>query len=245
MPDWRCAADYAYTQSLSAAQWAWEFLRRNPEYQRDYRQFIAVWRALEAAYGAPPNRDFPAWKADPRAYVGADDAAGEGCRVDQDKVLIECALGAKWGFHKFPNDPAIAAPDLDEPPAWRTESMELPLIGPQDTDYLGADAARVALGFDLGLPLGEQIERAKLKLGALKAARRRAGTLLPRSIAALRARWTVYLRLLDADAAGIAAREALAVLSAEGLPVPESGLAEPSRLCADAYRWIVGLPAGD
>ncbi|HEY9199889.1 MAG TPA: DUF6499 domain-containing protein, partial [Gammaproteobacteria bacterium] len=244
MSDWRCAADYAYTQSLSAAQWAWEFLRRNPDYQRDYRQFIAVWRALEDAYGAPPDRDFPAWKADPRAYVGADDAAGEGCRVDQDKVLIECALGAKWGFHKFPKDPAIAAPDLDEAPAWRTESVELPLIGRQDTDYLGADAARVALGFDLSLPLGEQIERAKLKLGALKAARRRAGTLIPRSIATLRARWTVYLRLLDAQAAGVDSDAALTVLSTEGQPVAAAELSEPRRLCTEAYRRIAGLPAG-
>ena len=28
----------------------------------------AIWRALEADYGAPPGRDFTRWKADPRAY---------------------------------------------------------------------------------------------------------------------------------------------------------------------------------
>ena len=31
-PDWRDAAKYEYTQALSSEAWAWEFLRRNPEY---------------------------------------------------------------------------------------------------------------------------------------------------------------------------------------------------------------------
>jgi hypothetical protein len=245
MPDWRCAADYAYTRQLDAVQWAWEFLRRNRDYQREYQHFIGVWRALEAAYGAPPNRDFPAWKADPRAYVFAGEEGGEGCRVDEDKVLIECALGAQWGFYKFPNDPAIAAPGLDVPPIWRAEVEELPLVGPLDGDYLGEDPARVALGFDLSLPLGEQLQRAKQKLGALKAARRRAGALVPRSIAALRERWTGYLRLLDAEAAGTDAHAALAMLRAEGLPLEETDMTELRWLCAGGYRRIAVLPQGD
>lgn len=36
-PDWRDASAYpAKADDLSLAQWAWEFLRRNPEYQNDY-----------------------------------------------------------------------------------------------------------------------------------------------------------------------------------------------------------------
>jgi len=53
---------YAYCATLTRDQWAWEFLRRNPEYRSDYQQFIAIWRALEADYGEPPNRDFQRWK---------------------------------------------------------------------------------------------------------------------------------------------------------------------------------------
>lgn len=33
----KSAGDYAYTDGLSDADWAWEFLRQNPEYRRDYR----------------------------------------------------------------------------------------------------------------------------------------------------------------------------------------------------------------
>ena len=35
--DWRSAAAYAYVDDLNPAGAAWEFLRRNPDYQRDYR----------------------------------------------------------------------------------------------------------------------------------------------------------------------------------------------------------------
>ena len=116
---------YAWCASLTRDQWAWEFLRRHPGYQADYRRFIAVWRALEADYGAPPHRDFARWKRDPRAYGplpgddGLDAARGELCTVDDDRVLLECWMGAKWGFYKFPLDPArTTAPGPDEL-AWR------------------------------------------------------------------------------------------------------------------------------
>jgi len=36
MPDWRKAEDYAYTEGLTLHEWAWEFLRRNPEYRADW-----------------------------------------------------------------------------------------------------------------------------------------------------------------------------------------------------------------
>jgi hypothetical protein len=34
--DWRLAAHYTYVDHLSPAELAWEFLRRNPDYRRDY-----------------------------------------------------------------------------------------------------------------------------------------------------------------------------------------------------------------
>jgi hypothetical protein len=36
-PDWRNAAAYSYLQELNRAELAWEFLRRNPNYNRDFR----------------------------------------------------------------------------------------------------------------------------------------------------------------------------------------------------------------
>ena len=35
--DWRSPTAYAYLDNLNPAELAWEFLRRNSDYQRDYR----------------------------------------------------------------------------------------------------------------------------------------------------------------------------------------------------------------
>ncbi len=34
--NWRSSATYEYLNELDPAEFAWEFLRRNPEYQRDF-----------------------------------------------------------------------------------------------------------------------------------------------------------------------------------------------------------------
>ena len=35
--DWRSAAAYRHTKSIAAAGFAWEYLRRDADYHRDYR----------------------------------------------------------------------------------------------------------------------------------------------------------------------------------------------------------------
>jgi len=47
--DWHNPEEYAFTHNLSSAQWAWEFLRRNSDYQEEWAAFNEVWQALEAA----------------------------------------------------------------------------------------------------------------------------------------------------------------------------------------------------
>lgn len=36
--DWRCPDQYTYLQGMDRAGWAWEWLRRNPDYRRDAEQ---------------------------------------------------------------------------------------------------------------------------------------------------------------------------------------------------------------
>ncbi|MCL5060984.1 MAG: DUF6499 domain-containing protein [Candidatus Thermoplasmatota archaeon] len=193
------ADPYAYCAGLTRDQWAWEFLRRNPEYQRDFQAFIAIWRALEANYGAPPNRDFSRWKQDPRAYGPLPGDAklaaptGELCTVDDDRVLLECWMGAKWGFHKFPLDPERIAPAPDEL-SWR---------------------------------LPPQLEDAKFRLVSRAAELRRQGLAAPKTVANQRARWTTMLRLLDGGEARDANRTELLdegrILAYHGRPPGSAG----------------------
>jgi len=46
-PDWRSASDYAYVHELNRREFAWEYLRRNPSYKRDYRGAV---RRMESAH---------------------------------------------------------------------------------------------------------------------------------------------------------------------------------------------------
>ncbi|MFP5404590.1 MAG: transcriptional regulator domain-containing protein [Gammaproteobacteria bacterium] len=189
------AADpYAYCAALTRDQWAWEFLRRNPDYRRDYQAFITIWRALEADYGAPPNRDFSKWKQDPRAYgplpgdAGLAAPTGELCMVEDERVLLECWMGAKWGFYKFPLDPDRIAPGPDEL-SWRPP--------PPATARAEDDPLRVDVSFDLSLPLPPQLEAAKFRLVGRAAELRRQGLAAPKTVANQSERWTAMLRLLD------------------------------------------------
>ncbi len=233
---------------LDIAQWAWEFLRRNPEYQADYREFISTWRALEAVYGAAPQRDFQRWQRDPRAtrpafrgveivdvpFLGAlagCSARRSECRVaghtneeqrrnapasaskngilavsaslspdqitgavctsdDEDRQLIECWMGAKWGFYQFPQNPQLAAGELATPINWR------PAPGFR-FDRGANQASDTQLMFDLALPLPAQLEAAKQWLVSKQAALRRQGFAAPRTLANQAELWTKLLAVLD------------------------------------------------
>ena len=243
MPDWRHAEDYAFTADLTRHQWAWEFLRRNPDYRRRWAAFAATWRDLEAAYGSPPNRDFPAWRQDPRAWVRASECPEGECRVDQDKVLIECALGARFGFHKFPPDPADDDPVGAGRLTWReTPPDAVRDLGQGDLAGLGAgfgsDPSLVALAFDLSRPLQGQVEQAKRYLQIVQRRRVREGAVTLRTVGGLRGQWTSALRLLDAEAEGA---KGDAVASICGAPRVEALRAEARCLRDGGYLEILSL----
>jgi hypothetical protein len=234
--NWREPEAYAFCEVLTSAQWAWEFLRRNPEYRRQWRAFNETWQALEAAYGRPPHRDFCAWKNDPRAWVPASECPGGECRIDGERVLIECALGARWGFHKFPPDPADDDPVGEGRLNWRKgEEVPLPVVEGR-SPHLAEQPEMLALLFDLSLPLKPQLEQARRQLQMAAARRRRQGRLVPKRVATLRPRWKQLLRLLDAEAAG-ELDEARQVLDVEG-----KLLEEARALVAGGYLELVRIP---
>ncbi|MEQ1592348.1 MAG: DUF6499 domain-containing protein [Thiobacillaceae bacterium] len=210
---------------LSRDQWAWEFLRRNPLYQTDYQQFIAIWHALEANYGAPPNRDFQRWKRDARAYgplPGSsagdqpDTASGDRCVGEDERIFLECWMGAKWGFNKFPLDPHRSLPPPPEELSWRTP----PARHAHDID----EAYRLDIAFDLSLPLLPQLDAAKFRLASRVAELRRAGHAAPHSVTHQRDYWTQLIGALDTPASA-----------------PETLLAAAQKMAESGYREILRL----
>ena len=236
MPDWRNPQDYVFTHNLTAGQWAWEYLRRNPVYRQEWGEFMAIWRRLEAAYGKPSERDVEAWKRDPRAWVPAERCRESDCRVDGDKVLIECALGARWGFYKFPPDPTDDDPVGGGRLVWRDVPMALPLL--EGGIPVPSGARHAVLAFDLGLPLAPQLEQAKRRLQIEQRRRVSSGDLQPPRIASHAATLARGLRLLDASAERISlqAQAAALGLSAEAL---NGVLSEALELRDGGYRHLL------
>jgi hypothetical protein len=129
-------------------------------------------------------------------------------------------MGAKWGFHKFPLDPARSAPAPDEL-SWRPPPQT---EAPVDAPY------RLDITFDLSLPLPPQLEAAKFRLVSRAAELRRQGLAAPRTVANQRARWTTMLRLLDG--AAVADADAADLLD------------EAQALVTGGYREILRLAQG-
>ena len=246
MPNWRNPDDYRFTRQLSREQWAWEFLRRNPDYRREWQAFWETWQALEADYGKAPNRDFTRWKRDPRAYVieTDDDCDSDSCKVDGEKILIECHLGARWGFYKFPLNPDTDRPVIGQDLLWREVPVEARQVEAQDLDFLGADRGKVAMGFDLSLPLKEQLEASKKYLLALQRWMNKEQGLTRKRVATECAALTLCLRVLDALEQGAAEQQILDVLKADELPMPDYAAlkARAMELRQGAYRDLLHLP---
>jgi hypothetical protein len=244
--DWSLSEDYQFTASLNGAQWAWQFLRRNAEYRSDWEWVWSTWQRLEQRYGKPPQRDFARWKLDPDAYREVDDAAGE-CRVDQDKVLIECWMGAKWGFYKFPIDPAVDNPLPGDELLWRPVQVTTPVVQSADSIYLEGRPERVALGFDLDAPLRAQLEQARGWLQRRRAKLRRDGSLRLRDVRRLAPEWCLMLRILDGLASGRQLSEVDARLAgaaaALGSGQSVASLCERAQdLVAGGYRMLQNVP---
>ena len=236
---WQDSNQYDFCGELDGARWAWEFLRRNPLYRSQWQEFNNTWQQLEAEYGAPPHRDMQRWRADPRAWrAGAEieDCDERGCVSDGNRLAIECWLGARWGFYKFPMSPDRRADDTNWDMAWRELDTAAVLLAEPEAEYFANDTNKIALGFDLAQPLASQFDDARRLLGVLQRQRRQAGMML-RTVANLKGQWLLCLRLLDAGVAGATEPEIVNVLSLNKTELPAL-LQVAHDLMQNGYRRI-------
>ncbi len=91
---WRISTAYDYVNDLDAPDFAWEFLRRNPEYQQDYKRLRDRGPDDEKAEIALSNKWGLSFRGRPRP-------SGDGCKTRLDP-----------GDRSVDADPA-GAPDVD------------------------------------------------------------------------------------------------------------------------------------
>lgn len=154
-PDWQNASTYEYTETLNLEGWAWEFLRRNPEYKAEWAEYLKKKTKLEKIYGKIASwktkkleAEPMAWHYDPPKNPGESDhvwrmrCIAEG--GNPDRTLIMKGLAKKWGLRQMhdPNSTAKSKPQFTpytEVRIWpHVSHVEGPIvIEGEDDDYAG------------------------------------------------------------------------------------------------------------
>jgi hypothetical protein len=82
--NWRSEAAYDYIDKLTPGDLAWEFLRRNPEYRRSYKELVAhgrltedIARALAEQWGLRFRRRPWQVRADPADLLDPANRSGD------------------------------------------------------------------------------------------------------------------------------------------------------------------------
>jgi hypothetical protein len=210
-PDWRDPAAYPDPDTTTATRWAWEFLRRNPDYQDDARWVHSLGERAEETGGDEPGSEFlDEREADPPARPGETERAYLE-RVGGGRVFpLAVAVANSWGMERCP--PLPEQPDADEGRSVVYLMARFRLAGgsmlcppTRQTDMqLSLDRWQRAIVFDLEQPITPQLERADRQLREEQHNRIQSNRIEPYEPPKQYTRhWRDYLRILDARAEGV------------------------------------------
>lgn len=247
MANWLNPDDYPFSSKrTSLREWAWEFLRRNPEYRQDYANFIARVSDLEKKFGQDWKQQDSARENIPPKKPGESCKAWRfRCDVEGEKAQslpLEQWYAQKWGLRERMGDPDqgitdyiifITTSDFPRRIEILDHAHDLFQDQPIGEDSSGGEELFIRDGlaliaFDLRIPVKKQITKAA-KL--LKAAKKRDGVKV-KSVHKAKDKWAIYLRVLDGLAAGIGNAEIAKTLGYA--PVSHSTVTAPMK----GYDWV-------
>lgn len=215
LPDWRDPKAYP-DDDLTNQQWAWQFLRRNPEYQEVY----ARWRELFDNVGEHPTveEDLRFFDCDPPARLGETFAAyhrrvGKKYKGHKSKIRI---IGDRFGLKPF----SLRLPDpREDRPRLRFSGSGVSIVPgiPGEKQFPGALVGpgefEAFVKFDLQWPLEVQLRKAKKILESWRRSYERNKGFEPIKNRPRDHRlYRQYLRLLDGNANGAPNRDLAAVI---------------------------------
>jgi hypothetical protein len=182
MADWKNPSDYKFTDKAQRRRWVWEFMRRNPQYRKDYAKSRRAWKRV------PRNGYF----------------FRTGVKLDTAERLSHL-LGAKWWQLG-----EIADPARDKIPAQLVAFPIRLHYSDIDTFYIEAGESGsvlqvpgyVTMTFDVSRPISPQLTRAGVILEKYAAKVEK-----EHSVNKGRGQWPLYLRVLDALEAGASRHE--------------------------------------
>lgn len=269
--DWQKEADYAYCGKLSSAGWAFEFLRRNPEYRADYALIQDLRAALTKDHG-PYAQAKGAWRADPRAWIYVPPREiGESLNHWRNRAAATAGTHmieewyvtwyrAKWKLKSRLPDPRDPAEPRFQPlaekwplyPTWG-EVGEFYRNGPDELDGSDwwASSGYVVAVFDLTVPVNDQLKalKAHLQKQLVAAKADGLGPLKLKKPGSPSVIFRTYLRALDAAQAGVAEADMGKVLFPAG-PSTDFNTKKAwetlhqARNYVKSYRAVAFMPVG-
>ncbi len=227
-PNWRAAAEYPDRDATTLLQWVWEFLRRNPEYQRLWRDIVLPY--YNEATGAI---DAPAAMADARRRAEADPLFQRAPYAIANPLAV---FREKFGIVAYPPPPEAPTPRL---------KLDHYLVR---TGNAAIAPTESAITFDLALPIGPQLERARQILEEAAAALESKGEIERLHRANHIRHYQDYLRVLDGEASGATHKEMAAIIFPDepndypdryGDHKVRNALKAAKKLRDGGYRYIV------
>ncbi len=220
LPDWKDPEAYPETDDLSLGQWAWQFLRRNPEYQTDFAKWCELRDGLDDPEGRLPmiDQDLSFFVCDPPASDGETYATYRkrvGGKEHGYKTL-DSHLGEKYGFRPDARLRGfLPDPREDRQHVWFETSVVHKFAGipGERGEYVGGpEAFEVLVRFNLEWSIEVQLENARKTLKSLRAYYRKNDAFEPIEKRTRLNKFQFYIRLLDAEVSGAKAGEMAAVL---------------------------------
>ncbi len=264
-PDWQ--NESAYTQTLEAREWAWEFLRRNPEYQRDYAHFAAL-PDSDPIVGVKNGK----WEGAPSLegqldnfYCNPPASAGETLheyeqRLKRDGIDDWCVLSfaeymtRHYKMEPIPCDPISPLPYYVDFSDWATEDSLPPwYVTIDESGYFMRFQHMPIYAFDINQSIDKQLEVVRAQLLDRIERFTIQGTFapIPERRNQLK-KYPIYLRLLDADFAGADIQKMVEVLypgDANNYPDYSASRKarqqlKAARLLRDSDYWLVSALSG-
>ncbi len=198
LPDWRKPEEYAFMADVAPEVWAWEVLRRNPDYRADWQSRDTL---MEMKHYHPPleaTETADQWIA--RVLLKTD--------IEPTTMREDLHRAQKWGLQKLYNPEQPFSPSMRFIKPWSDfpRFIFLPddfyaLVEDDETEErlierVGDTHAIIA--FHLARPLGDQIEAAGAMLRSWKAQLKKAGKIKTSGHAGKKGLWLRHLRVLDA-----------------------------------------------
>lgn len=238
MPDWRNPDLYSYAYSLTTLGWAWEFLRRNDDYRAAYEAFLEV---AKARFAEPKRFDLLERERVLRSRLGDFGLLS----FHPPDSYLNNPLWTDFTLYSYPD------PDGD---ATKVAPLWLGAVGfgatPRPKDQIPPPGTwagfphSIELIFSFTKPLDAQLEMAARFLKECERRVRVMTDLRPETptIRFNADRYVLYLRLLDAHAAGESIGEMGRVLfgaKADTRNSAKSALRQAQGIVAGRYKELL------